>query len=113
MEVQILSRAKTSLYNALMKKLFFAVVLAAAVFSPLISLAVNPAVTSFTVSPAYGPSGYFFAFLWSLENAFGSSFLIPCIQGIKLKNLSGSAITCGSPIVSPDPGKERFGGQKN
>ncbi|KKT30010.1 MAG: hypothetical protein UX43_C0006G0027 [Candidatus Giovannonibacteria bacterium GW2011_GWB1_46_20] len=74
--------------------------MAAAVFSPLISLAVNPAVTSFTVSPAYGPSGYFFAFLWSLENAFGSSFLIPCIQGIKLKNLSGSAITCGSRIAS-------------
>ncbi|KKT57431.1 MAG: hypothetical protein UW81_C0006G0001 [Candidatus Giovannonibacteria bacterium GW2011_GWC2_44_9] len=83
-----------------MKKLFSAIVFVATVFSPLISLAQNPAVASFTVSPASGPSGYPFAFVWSLENAFGSSFLIPCIQGIKLKYLNDSALACGTRITS-------------
>ena len=83
-----------------MKKWFSAVVLVSVVFVPLVALAVNPAITSFTVSPASGPSGYFFAFLWSLENAFGSSFLIPCIQGIKLRYSNGSALACGTRIAS-------------
>jgi len=74
--------------------------LVSVVFVPLVALAVNPAITSFTVSPASGPSGYFFAFLWSLENAFGSSFLIPCIQGIKLRYSNGSALACGTRIAS-------------
>jgi len=83
-----------------MKKMFFAVAFVFMVLAPLVSSAVNPAVTSFSVSPSSGPSGYFFAFLWSLENAFGSSFLISCIQGVILKDISGGAVACGARIAS-------------
>lgn len=84
-----------------MKNVFLlAILVVLAGFAPLFAQAVNPSITSFTVSPNSASSGYFFAFLWSLENAYGSSFLVPCIQGIKLQYSNGSTLACGTRIAS-------------
>lgn len=65
------------------------------------ALAQTPTITSFAVSPDVGISGYPYAFTWTLQDAGGSSLVVPCVDGIKAKNANtGSDIICGSKISS-------------
>src|SRR3990167_700891 len=86
-----------------MKKvpIFWASVLAVLYFySPLI-VSAAPSIASFDVSPALGSSGYPYSFVWTLNDAGGSSLVIPCADGIKAGNANtGAEIVCDTKLSS-------------
>lgn len=94
---RILNNRTTIEYNGGMK---FLLVFLFVVFTPLFAFAQNPSVASFDASPTSINSGQPVSFLWTLQNAGGYSFLIPCIAGIKIKSQSGSPISCDTRISS-------------
>lgn len=87
-----------------MKKASVFLFFAFAVISGFITnhaFAQTPTITAFTVSPDSGISGYPYALTWTLQDAGGSSLIVPCVDGVKAKNANtGSDITCGSKISS-------------
>jgi len=91
------------LYNGAMnifsfKKIFFLGVLGALAF-PLFSFAYTaPSVTLYKSSVSSMNSGQLVTFSWTLSNAGGYSFVIPCTSGIKLKKSDGSSMDCDTPI---------------
>lgn len=87
-----------------MKKASVFLFFAFAVISGFITnhaLAQTPTINSFTISPDSGISGYPYALTWTLQDAGGSSLIVPCVDGVKAKNANtGSDITCDSKIAS-------------
>ena len=82
--------------------IFWASVLAVLYFySPLI-VSAAPSIASFDVSPALGSSGYPYSFTWTLNDAGGSSLVIPCADGIRAKNANtGAEIVCDTKFSLP------------
>src|SRR3989344_9305169 len=60
-----------------------------------------PSVASFDASPASGSSGYPYSFTWTLNDAGGSSLVIPCADGIRAGNANtGAEIVCDTKLSS-------------
>lgn len=62
--------------------------------------AADPSVTSFLVSPASVTSGQPVSFTWTLADAGGYSFYIPCSPGIKIIKLDGGTFACDARLSS-------------
>ena len=67
---------------------------------PFAVSAANPSVESFIQSTTGMTSGGIASFSWRMAAAGGYSFLIPCVQGIKLKRTDGTAFECNTKISS-------------
>lgn len=73
-------------------------------FSSLV-LAATPSVSNLSASPTTINSGQPVGFSWSLTNSGGSSFLIPCQNGIKISHADGSGnISCGTRVALSNTG---------
>ncbi|GEM_PF-1474342 len=86
--------------NLSFKKLFFLSIFSA-VSLPFFVCAqyyTTPSVTSYKSSVSSMNSGQLVTFSWTLSNAGGYSFVIPCTSGIKLKKTDGSLMNCDTPI---------------
>ena len=86
-----------------MKKslIFWASVLAVLYFYFPFIVSAAPSVASFDASPASGSSGYPYSFVWTLNDAGGSSLVIPCADGIKAGNANtGAEIVCDTKLSS-------------
>ncbi len=68
--------------------------------TPLITIAANPAVTSFTAGSHSINSGQVASLSWSVSNAGGYSFVIPCTQGLKFKKTDGTIFPCDIAVSS-------------
>ncbi len=78
------------------RKSFLAVILS---LSPLF-VSAAASVTSFTASPSTVASGGSVYLSWTLQDASGYSFLIPCVTGVKLFTVEGKAFSCGSATTN-------------
>jgi hypothetical protein len=67
---------------------------------PFMVSAANPSVESFVPSSTSLNSGQIVSFTWRMKDASGYSFLIPCLQGIKIKKTDGAAFACDTKISS-------------
>lgn len=67
---------------------------------PFLALAANPSVSSFTSSTASIYSGQVASLSWRMADAGGYSFIVPCIQGIKLKKTDGTPFACDTKMSS-------------
>lgn len=65
---------------------------------PYFAFAQNPAIASYKVSDASINSGQAVTFSWTLSDAGGYSFAIPCMAGMVLKNTNGSVFNCNTPV---------------
>lgn len=81
-------------------KTFFVLSILSAVSFPLFVYAqyYSPSIISYKSSVSSMNSGQVVTFSWTLANAGGYSFVIPCVSGIKLKNGDGTQLNCDSPI---------------
>ena len=95
----------------MMKKIpiFFTSVLTALYFCfPLIVLSA-PSIAAFDISPLSGASGYPFSLTWALNDAGGSSLIIPCADGIIAKNMStGAVIVCDAKVSFSNAASDGF-----
>ncbi len=58
----------------------------------------SPAVNSFAANSSSVNFGAIITFSWSLSDAGGSTFKIPCQTGFKFFNSNGSTFACGVPV---------------
>ena len=80
-----------------MRRALYISIFVAASF-PCFAFAGNPTITSYTVSASSINSAQTVSFSWTLTDSGGYSFLIPCVSGVKLKKIDGSAFECGIPL---------------
>jgi len=60
-----------------------------------------PSVASFDISPTSGSSGYPYSLTWALNDAGGSSLIIPCADGVIAKNTdTGAVVACDTKLSS-------------
>ena len=81
-----------------MRKVFFIISIFPSAFFPFLAFAQEPTVVSFTASQTSINSGQTVSFSWTLQNAGGYTFSIPCITGITLKNADNTAFDCNTPV---------------
>lgn len=86
----------TNLFS--LKRSVFLISMFAAVFFPLFAFAQDPSITSYKASGTSVNSGQLVTFSWTLANAGGYSFVVPCSQGLILKREDGSLLACDAPI---------------
>lgn len=80
----------------MLRKIIFSALLA----FPGVLFAANPSVSSFTQTANTMNSGQVTSFSWSTLDAGGYSFIIPCMDGLKLKKSDGSAFSCDTKLSS-------------
>ncbi|MEK7082621.1 MAG: peptidoglycan-binding domain-containing protein [Patescibacteria group bacterium] len=68
--------------------------------SPFFVFAQDPSVTSYKASATSINSGQLVTFSWTLANAGGYSFVVPCSAGVVVKRENGALLACDTPIAS-------------
>lgn len=81
-----------------LKKLFFFISICGAALFPFFAFAQDPSVTLYKASETSINSGQLVTFSWTLANAGGYSFVVPCSGGIVLKRENGISLACDTPI---------------
>lgn len=56
----------------------------------------TPTILSFSSTSSAVNSGQVVSYSWSIADGAGYTYMIPCVQGIKVKNTDGTAITCNT-----------------
>ena len=67
---------------------------------PVVAFAQDPSITSYKASETSINSGQLVTFSWTLGNAGGYSFVIPCSPGVVIKRDNGALLACDTPISS-------------
>lgn len=65
---------------------------------PLFAFAESPSITSYKASETSINSGQLVTFSWTLANAGGYSFVIPCSAGVVVKRENGALLACDTAI---------------
>lgn len=68
--------------------------------APVCAYAEGPSVASFVAGSYSLNSGQSASLAWSVANAGGYSFVIPCTVGIKFKKTNGTVFPCDTPMTS-------------
>ena len=68
---------------------------------PLFVFAQNPAITSYKASQTSVSSGQAVSLIWTMSDAGGYSFMVPCSAGIVVKKSDGSSFDCDVTISNP------------
>lgn len=80
------------------KKLLFLISMLGGALFPFFAFAQDPSIVSYKASETSINSGQLVTFSWTLANAGGYSFVVPCSGGLALKRENGSLLACDIPI---------------
>ena len=86
---------------AYMRRIFLLSVFSSLLF-PLFVFAQNPTITSYRASETSIISGQVVSFSWTISDAGGYSFTVPCSMGIIVKKSDGSSFDCSVPVSNAE-----------